>query len=450
MKNIIFIIVTILFHTNSFAKILDQAIVIIENDVITQSEFERKLGFIISQYKVSGNSLPRDRSAMHEQVLDKMINTRLQLNYAEKMGLEFKEWMVDKSMENIAKNSGTTLSEFRNKMIEQGIDYNLYRNEVKENLITREIQRRIVADRVKISKKEIDDFIEHKSHIFKENNQYKISSILISLPETPSEDEKLSAKNKIKMIQKKFIDGEKFFNLAQNYSDSGNALSGGSLGWRKISEVPAIFLKEMEGLEKESISEIIETINGFYIFYLEDKKEIANTEIEERKVRHILIKTNAIISDEMAQDKILALKISIENGESFTELATSHSDDTMSAASGGELEWSGPGSFVPEFEDKIDTLPLNKISKPFFTQFGWHILEVLGKRNQDNSDIVMKNMARKFLTSSRADEVIDSWIIELKDDNYIKYISENRDQLNNYVTENEKIDTQKDWSPFSE
>jgi len=450
MKNIIFIIVTILFHTNSFAKILDQAIVIIENDVITQSEFEKKLGFIISQYTVSGNSLPRDRSAMHEQVLDKMINTRLQLNYAEKMGLEFKEWMVDKSMENIAKNSGITLAEFRNKMIEQGIDYNLYRNEVKENLITREIQRRIVADRVKISKKEIDDFIKHKSHIFKENNQYKISSILISVPETPSADEKLSAKNKIKMIQKKFIDGEKFSNLAQNYSDSGNALSGGSLGWRKISEVPAIFLKEMEGLEKESISEIIETINGFYIFYLEDKKEIANTEIEERKVRHILIKTNAIISDEMAQDKILALKIRIENGESFPELARSHSDDTMSAASGGELEWSGPGSFVPEFEDKIDTLPLNKISKPFFTQFGWHILEVLGKRNQDNSDIVMKNMARKFLTSSRADEVIDSWIIELKDDNYIKYISENRDQLNNYVTENEKIDTQKDWSPFSE
>ena len=450
MKNIIFIIVTILFHTNSFAKILDQAIVIIENDVITQSEFEKKLGFIISQYTVSGNSLPRDRSAMHEQVLDKMINTRLQLNYAEKMGLEFKEWMVDKSMENIAKNSGITLSEFRDKMIEQGIDYNLYRNEVKENLITREIQRRIVADRVKISKKEIDDFIKHKSHIFKENNQYKISSILISVPETPSADEKLSAKNKIKMIQKKFIDGEKFFNLAQNYSDSGNALSGGSLGWRKISEVPAIFLKEMEGLEKESISGIIETINGFYIFYLEDKKEIANTEIEERKVRHILIKTNAIISDEMAQDKILALKIRIENGESFPELARSHSDDTMSAASGGELEWSGPGSFVPEFEDKIDTLPLNKISKPFFTQFGWHILEVLGKRNQDNSDIVMKNMARKFLTSSRADEVIDSWIIELKDDNYIKYISENRDQLNNYVTENEKIDTQKDWSPFSE
>ena len=122
----------------------------------------------------------------------------------------------------------------------------------------------------------------------------------------------------------------------------------------------------------------------------------------------------------------------------------------MSAASGGELEWSGPGSFVPEFEDKIDTLSLNKISKPFFTQFGWHILEVLGKRNQDNSDIVMKNMARKFLTSSRADEVIDSWIIELKEDNYIKYISENRDQPNNYVTENEKIDTQKDWSPFSE
>ena len=186
----------ILFHTNSFAKILDQAIVIIENDVITQSEFEKKLNFIISQYTISGKTLPQDTDLMQEQVLGQMVNVRLQLNYADRMGLEFKEWMVDKSMENIAKNSGVTLAEFRNKIIEQGIDYNLYRNEVKENLITREIQRRIIADRVRISKKEIDDFIEHKSHIFKENNQYMISSILVSVPETPSADEKLSAKKK--------------------------------------------------------------------------------------------------------------------------------------------------------------------------------------------------------------------------------------------------------------
>ena len=447
MKNIIFIIVIILFHTNSFAKILDQAIVIIENDVITQSEFEAKLNFLINQYEMSGTPLPRDMGAMREQLLEQMVSIRLQLTYAARMGLELKEWMVDKSMENIAKNSGVSLAEFREQMLENGVDYKLYRSQVKENLFTREIQRRIVADRVRISKKEIDDFVEHKSHVFKENNQYKISSILVSLSETPSIDEKLLAKNKIKMIQEKFLDGEKFFSLAQNYSDSGNALSGGSLGWRKISEVPAIFLKEMEGLEKDSISGIIETINGFYIFYLEDKKETTNTQIEERQVRHILIKTNAIITDKIAQDKILALKIRIENGEPFANLARSHSDDTISAASGGKLEWSSPGSFVPEFEDKIDTLPLNKISEPFFTQYGWHILEVLGKRNQDNSDIVMKSMARKYLTSSRADEVIDSWIIELKDDNYIKYILENQDQPN-YAIENKKIDIKKTWNPF--
>ena len=447
MKNIIFIIVIILFHTNSFAKILDQAIVIIENDVITQSEFEAKLNFLINQYEMSGTPLPRDMGAMREQLLEQMVSIRLQLTYAARMGLELKEWMVDKSMENIAKNSGVSLAEFREQMLENGVDYKLYRSQVKENLFTREIQRRIVADRVRISKKEIDDFVEHKSHVFKENNQYKISSILVSLSETPSVDEKLLAKNKIKMIQEKFLDGEKFFSLAQNYSDSGNALSGGSLGWRKISEVPAIFLKEMEGLEKDSISGIIETINGFYIFYLEDKKETTNTLIEERQVRHILIKTNAIITDKIAQDKILALKIRIENGEPFSNLARSHSDDTMSAASGGKLEWSSPGSFVPEFEDKIDTLPLNKISEPFFTQYGWHIIEVLGKRNQDNSDIVMKSMARKYLTSSRADEVIDSWIIELKDDNYIKYLSENKDQPN-FAIENKKIDIRKTWDPF--
>ena len=201
MKNIIFIIVIILFHTNSFAKILDQAIVIIENDVITQSEFEAKLNFLINQYEMSGTPLPRDMGAMREQLLEQMVSIRLQLTYAARMGLELKEWMVDKSMENIAKNSGVSLAEFRDQMLESGVDYKLYRSQVKENLFTREIQRRIVADRVRISKKEIDDFVEHKSHVFKENNQDKISSILVSLSETPSVDEKLLAKNKIKMIQ---------------------------------------------------------------------------------------------------------------------------------------------------------------------------------------------------------------------------------------------------------
>ena len=173
-----------LFHTNSFAKILDQAIVIIENDVITQSEFERKLNFVISQYKVSGNPLPKDTSAMQEQVLAQMVNIRLQLNYAERMGLELKEWMVDKSMENIAKNSGISLSEFRDKIMEEGVDYNLYRDEVKENLFTREIQRRVVAERVKISTKEIDNFIKHKSHIFKENinTRYQVFLSLFQRP----------------------------------------------------------------------------------------------------------------------------------------------------------------------------------------------------------------------------------------------------------------------------
>ena len=448
MKHILLIIIILLFYKNAYSKILDQAIVIIENDVITQNEFQKKINFVIAQYKINNQPLPNDIEAFRKQILDHMISARLQINYANKQGLEIQEWMIDKTMENLAQRSGFSLSEYRQDLINKKLDYNTYRNVIKEELITREVQRRIVAEKIRISNKEIEEFIKHKSHVFKENNQYKISNILISLPESPSINEKIIAKKKIDMIKEKFKKGENFSSLAKNYSDSGNAMNGGDLGWRKLSEVPKIFVNEVENLQKGNISKTIETVNGYYICYLEDKKEVINSKIQEKKARHILIKKNAIVTDEVAKNKLLELKTRIANGESFSDIARAHSDDTMSAASGGELEWAGPGSFVPEFEDKIDSLPLNKISEPFSTQFGWHILEVLGKRDQDNTEIIKKNMARKYITSSRSREVIDAWIIELKEKNYIKYVTENA--RNNSGLLKEKNINQQLWDPFSE
>ena len=450
MKRTLFIIIILLFYKSSYSKILDQAIVIIENDVITQNEFQKKINFVISQYKINNQPIPNDLQAFRKQILDHMINARLQVNYATRQGLEIQEWMIDKAMENLAQRSGLSLSEFRQNLIDKKMDYNTYRNVIKEELITREVQRRIVAEKIKISNKEIEEFIMHKSHVFKENNQYKISNILVSLSENPSMNEKIEAKNKIDMIKEKFNKGEKFSSLARNYSDSGNAMSGGDLGWRKLSEVPKIFINELENLQKGNVSNIIETVNGYYICFLEDKKEVINAKIQERKARHILIKKNAIVTDDVAKNKLLELKMRITNGESFSDIARAHSDDTMSAASGGELEWAGVGTFVPEFEDQIDNLPLNQISTPFSTQFGWHILEVLGKRDQDNTEIIKKNMARKYITSSRSREVIDAWLIELKENNYIKYVTENDNNFNNSSLSREKNIEQQLWDPFSE
>ena len=448
MKYIKLIIFFVLFNTAAFSKILDQAIVIVENDVITQIEYQKRLRFILNQYQLNGQQPPQDKEAFYKQVLDHMINKRLQMQFARNNGLEIKEWMIDKSMENMAQRANLSLTEFREKIIESGVNYNVYRQNLKEDLISREIQRRVISERIKISEKEIDEFIEHQSHVFKENNEYKISLILISLPETPSINEKISAKKKIDMIKDKFLSGESFASLARNYSDSGNALDGGDLGWRKISEVPEIFLSSLETVGKGNVSNVIETLNGFYLFFLEDKKEMQNVEIEERKVRHILIKKNAIVTDEIAENKLKELKSRIENGESFADLAKAYSDDTMSAASGGELDWAAPGAFVPQFEDKIDQLPTKQISEPFLSQFGWHILEVLGKRKQDNTEIIKRNMARKYLISGRSREVIDAWLIELKEKNFIKYVSENKKKNSRTLEKNNSL--KKRWDPFSE
>jgi peptidyl-prolyl cis-trans isomerase SurA len=451
MKYIISIIGIILFCTNSFAKILDQAIVIIEDDVITQNEYQQKLKYVMNNYRINNQPIPNDLEAFRKQVLDHMINTRLQINYARRNGLEVKEWMIDNAMEDMAQKNKVTLSEYRESLINKGIDYNAYRDVIKEEIITRQVQRRVVSEKIKVSKKEIEDFIKHQSHVFKENNKYKISNILISLTETPSISEKNEAVKKIKMIKNKFSNGESFSSLAKNYSDSGNAMTGGDLGWRKLSEIPKIFLKELETLKKGSVSEIIETLNGYYICYLEDKKEITNINIQEVKARHVLIKRTAIVSDNEAKEKLIELKIRIENGESFSDVARAHSDDTMSAASGGILEWTNPGSFVPAFEDKVTSLPLNKISEPFTTQFGWHILEVLGRRDQDNTEIIMQNLARQYITSSRTREVIDAWFIELKEQNFIKYVSENnKKNQRNINLQKRDLKNTNSWDPFSE
>jgi len=451
MKYIISIIGIILFCTNSFAKILDQAIVIIEDDVITQNEYQQKLKFVMNNYRINNQPIPNDLEAFRKQVLDHMINTRLQINYARRNGLEVKEWMIDNAMEDMAQKNKVTLSEYRESLINKGIDYNAYRDVIKEEIITRQVQRRVVSEKIKVSKKEIEDFIKHQSHVFKENNKYKISNILISLTETPSISEKNEAVKKIKMIKNKFSNGESFSSLAKNYSDSGNAMTGGDLGWRKLSEIPKIFLKELETLKKGSVSEIIETLNGYYICYLEDKKEITNINIQEVKARHVLIKRTAIVSDNEAKEKLIELKIRIENGESFSDVARAHSDDTMSAASWDILEWTNPGSFVPAFEDKVTSLPLNKISEPFTTQFGWHILEVLGRRDQDNTEIIMQNLARQYITSSRTREVIDAWFIELKEQNFIKYVSENnKKNQRNINLQKRDLKNTNSWDPFSE
>ena len=453
MKYTTFIIITILFFSNSFAKLLDQAIVIIENDVITQSEFEKKFNFIMNQYRVAGQPAPSNIKTLKKQILEHMINTRLQLQYAEQNGLEVKEWMIDKAMENMAKKNGVTLTEFREQIINQGLNYKIYRSVMREDLITREVQRRIISNRVRISQKEIKEFVKHQSHVFKENNEYKISNILVALSETPSMNENLEAKKKILMIKNKFINGEKFSNLAKNYSDSGNALSRGNLGWKKISQIPKMFLKDLEKLNSGQISNIIKSSNGYYLFYLEDKKEMKNIEIKERKTRHILIKTNAIVTNEIAFNKLKELKKRIERGESFANLARAHSDDTMSAANGGMLGWAAAGSFVPEYEDQLDKLPLNKISEPFSSQFGWHIMELLEKRNQDNTEAIMKNLAKRHITASRSGEIIDSWIIELKSKNYVKYIDE-KSSKNNISIDNKAINydeiNKQLWDPFSE
>ncbi|MEC7885931.1 MAG: peptidylprolyl isomerase [Pseudomonadota bacterium] len=421
----------------SNSQLIDQAIVIIGDDVITEREFVRRFEFVKIQYRLTGRRI-EDEESLKKELLDHLVDVRLHLNFAKENNINLSTVALNNAMQNLAKRSGSSLEVFREKIIDEGLDYDLYRKQIQEDLIVQQVKRSVVAANVQASQQEIKDFLEHKSDLLKVDSEYKISMILI-----PDSSSGINAEDKIRSIRDRIIKGEKFSDLALSYSQSSNAVDGGDMGWRKLKDIPTVFHKYLDSLIIGQISDVIANEDNFYLIYLEDKKDIDNFEVEESLARHILIKTNAIIDDETAIAKLSSLKYRLENGENFSDLARAHSDDKVSAANGGDLGWIGPGATVPKFEEQLSMLNINEISDPFLTQFGWHIIKVIDKRKQNNSKAIRENMARRYIIGSKSNEVLDEWIKKVRGQTFIKYL---------LTFENQEINPiviEENWDPFS-
>lgn len=399
---------------------LDRIVAVVENDIIMQSELKTKLRTVVGQMQQQGIQLPSS-SVLETQVLERMILIIIQLQRAEETGIRVDDETLNRTISNIAAENKVSLSQFRDILEKDGFNYEQFRENIRNEIIISRLRQRQVDNRISISSKEIDNALSNMEFQGKTETEYQLSHILISLPEAPTPDEEEQARLVATKVLEDLKAGQDFAMMASTYSDGQRALEGGDLGWRKKNEIPTLFSTQIASMEKGDISDLIKSSSGFHIVKLADVRSSEKHIITQTNARHILIKLDELTTADDARGRLDQLKTRIEGGDHFEVLARSHSDDTVSAADGGNLGWSSPGRMVPKFEEVMDQLKIGEISQPFDTQFGWHLLQVLDRREHDDTENVRRTKASETIRRRKSEEAHQNWLRHLRDEAYVEY-----------------------------
>ena len=400
---------------------LDSIVAIVNDDVIVRSELENQVQLITAQLRGRGTTLPA-RPVLEKQVLERMIGNRLQIQRAKQLGIAVDDAMLLKAINGIAERNSMSIEQLRTVLASEGINFNQFREDTRMQLISSQLQAQEVMNRISVTDQEIELFLKNEPPKVEKRSAVHLFHILIAVPEDASPEAIQSAKKKAEEVVAKLRSGADFAQLAVTYSAGRQALEGGDLGWMKVSEVPTLAVDAAQKLEKGEISGPIRSPSGFHILKIADVKggEPQRAVVTQTQARHILVKTNELVSDDEARIRLEQLRIRLVGGEDFANLARAHSEDTASAIRGGELGWVGPGDTVPQFEQAMGALQPGEISQPFKTTFGWHIVQVQDRRTQDKSDQVQRNKAAAALKERKASEAIELWLRRLRAEAYVE------------------------------
>ena len=421
IKAFLFTIICCICLTNTAysSLLVDRIVAVVENDVITESELIERMNVIKAQAG-DQSSLP-DEATLADQVLQRIIIERLQVDWGTRRGITIDDISLDQAMRNLAQRNRLSLDEFRSALLQQGIDYIAFRNQVRTEMTIGQVQRRAIESNIQVSPKEIDDLLASQSDTLDTNTEYRLAHILVQLPQDPTPDDIDQGKQKITQLHASAISGEESFTqLAIAHSQAQDALEGGDLGWRNKSQLPGVFARQLSGMKPGDISDVLRSASGFHIFRILDMRGDDRVMVDQVLSRHILIKPNAVRSDRQVRDDLNSLRSRILSGEDFAELARAHSEDPGSASKGGELGWLAPSVFAPAFREVAATIPLQEVSEPFQSRFGWHIMQVLDKRKHDNSDEARRNEARDFIRQRKLSEEKELWLRQLRDESYVE------------------------------
>ena len=405
---------------NASAKLIDRIVAVVVEDVIMESELQNRINVLVQQYENNPNALP-PRDVLINQVLQRLIIERLQLQLAERRGIQIDELTLDQAMRNLAKHNNLSLEQFRAALIEKDIDYIDFREQVRNDMIIEQLRRREVDQQVQVSVAEIDELVmKSDEELLKKEYEYHIAHILIAVPENPKPEQIGKAKHRAALVYDRAAAGNNFSQLAIAASDAQDALQGGDLGWRSNAQLPPVFLQQLEMMSPGDVSKVAQSPAGFHIFKIIDRREITNTMVTQVLCRHILISTNALLDDETAERKLKELKSRIQQGDDFAELAQANSEDPGSAVNGGMLDWNVSSNYLPKFQEVVDSLNVNQISEPFKTQYGWHIVQLLDTREHDSTEDAMRAEAREQIRQRKIEEETELWLRELRDTSYVE------------------------------
>jgi peptidyl-prolyl cis-trans isomerase SurA len=400
--------------------LLDRVAAVVNEGVVLQSELDEQVTMITRRLEKQQTQLP-PANVLRQQILERLVIQEVQLQRAERAGIKVPDEVLNESLKDVAARNNMTLDQLPRALESQGINYAAYRDSIRKEMTIQMLRQRDVLARIIVTPREIDHYLE-KQQESRENSEYNVSHILLSLPEAASPGQLEEVQQRATDIVQRAREGEDFAQLAVSYSNSQTALEGGQLGWRKSAQLPTFIAELVSGMQTGQVSDPVRTPSGFHIIRLNDQRGAEEqVMINQVHVRHILMRTNELQDDETVRQKLTKLRERILAGEDFAGLAATTSEDTTSAAEGGDLDWQGPKTFVPDFERVIDGLEENEISEPFKTQYGWHIAQLLGRRVHDNTDEVRRQHAFNTLRESKADEETELWLRRLRDEAFIEY-----------------------------
>lgn len=399
---------------------LDRIVAVVNDDVIVESELASRARTIKAQLRQAGTPLPPEE-VLEQQVLERLVLERLQIQIAEANGIRVEDETLNQAVQAVARQNNLTLAEFRDILERDGFDFAKFREDMRNEILIARVQQRQVEHRISVTDRDIDNYLATRKQQGGGESEYLLQHILIAVPEAASSEEIAMARAKAGDVAAKLRDGADFSELAVAVSDGQQALEGGNLGWVSSANLPTVFADEVRKLKMGEITDPVRSSSGFHIVKVADIRGDAGRHVVSRtKARHILVRPNELTTADEAKVRLEQLRLRIENGEDFGDLARAHSDDRGSALQGGDLGWINPGGTVPRFEAVMNDLAPGEVSEPFETRFGWHIMQVLERREFDDTEQARRAKAAEVLRKRKKDEELQNWLRQIRDEAYVE------------------------------
>ena len=400
--------------------LLDRIVAVVNDQVITRRDLDERITVVLTQLRQQGTPLP-SREVLEKQVLERMIFNQVQLQYAKETGLRIDDATLEKTLSRIAEDSKLTPAQLRAALEKDGISFTKFREDIREEITMARLREREVDNKITIADSEIDTFLSTRQIQEGKTDEYHLSHILVSVPEQASPERLQERRARAEQALAQLRGGADFRQVAASFSDAPDAVQGGAFGWREITRLPAIFAEAVKDLKAGEVSGVLRSPNGFHIVRVNERRgQAAPLIVSQTRARHILIKTSELVAESEAKDRAVKLKERLDNNADFAELARLQSEDA-SAARGGELGWLSPGDTVPEFEKAMNALRPGQISEPVRSPFGWHLIQVMERRNQDVSQQQQRLSARQALREQKADEAHQEFVRQLRDRSFVEY-----------------------------